>query len=488
MLSPAFYFLNQTTGEKSAMKKMMGLLFLLALLLCCAAARADEIVVQPGGTAGLTEAVAKARPGDIIHLAAGVYTQETETYPIVIDKPLTLIGEEGAVLESLPFTPLLNVTAPDVTVENIDFHLLRYGIVGMADWLSVKDCSFLLYDDTYRVSSCGIWLAGAKNASLTGNRFTGCGVCLAGPPITESSFGKPVLTGLYEVGDDIEFFTTHLMENNLVNGRPLYYFVGADGLMAPTDAGELIVAASSDVTVADVDVSDCSMGLIVAYCSDVSVQRVTADRCGVFGTYFAYVDGAEMVDTSAANTNHALDFRACKNLLLKGCRAIDCDQGIFFSYVDDSRIQNCEATGTGQGFFFAAGNHNTVSQCRADNCENGMNVQKENDMLILNSTFTGNTVCALRLDVSPSIVVDNAFSNNWVDIMAYGDAEVTIANNTLESSGSCALYLRDLPYCRILANHFQNSLGSSIQCQGDMGGTALNDNEVDKPIEIMPEA
>lgn len=87
----------------------------------------------------------------------------------------------------------------------------------------------------------------------------------------------------------------------------------------------------------------------MAYCSDVSVQRVTADRCGVFGTYFAYVDGAEMVDTSAANTNHALDFRACKNLLLKGCRAIDCDQGIFFSYVDDSRIQNCEATAPARG-------------------------------------------------------------------------------------------------------------------------------------------
>ena len=129
---------------------------MLLLAVCCAAARADEIVVQPDGTASLTEAVAKARPGDIIHLAAGVYTQETETYPIVIDKPLTLIGEEGAVLESPAFTPLLNVTAPDVTVENIDFHLLRYGIVGMADWLSVKDCSFLLYDDTYRVHSCGI--------------------------------------------------------------------------------------------------------------------------------------------------------------------------------------------------------------------------------------------------------------------------------------------------------------------------------------------
>lgn len=173
--------------------------------------------------------------------------------------------------------------------------------------------------------------------------------------------------------------------------------------MAPTDAGELIVTASNDVTVADVDVSDCSMGLIVAYCSDVSVQRVTADRCGIFGTYFAYVDGAEMVDTSAADTNHALDFRACKNLLLKDCRAIDCDQGIFFSYVDDSRIQNCEATGTGQGFFFAAGNHNTVSQCRADHCENGMNVQKENDMLILNSTFTATRSAPCALTCHPPL-------------------------------------------------------------------------------------
>lgn len=465
------------------MKKLFGMLFALAVLLGCSAALADEIMVEPGGAVSLTQAVAQAQPGDTIRIAAGVYTQETETYPVVIDKPITLIGEEGAVLESPPFTPLMYVAAPDVTVENIDFRLLRYGIVGLDDWLTVKDSTFVLYDDTYRVSSCGIWLAGAKNATLTGNRFTGCGVCLAGPPISESSAGKPVLTGLFEVGEDVAFFTSHSMDDNLVNDKPLYYITGADGVTLPADAGEIIVADSSNVTVADADVSDCSMGLIVAYCSNVDVRRVTADRCGVFGTYFAYVNGAEMTDTSATGTNHALDFRASENLLLENCRAVDCDQGIFFSYVDDSRIRNCEATGTGQGFFFAAGNHNTVVQCQAVDCENGMNVQKENDMLILNSTFTRNTVCALRLDVSPSIAVGNAFSDNWVDVMAYGDAEVTLANNTLEGSGSCALYLRDIPYCRILENRFENSLGNSIQCDGDMGGTDLSANELDKPIQ-----
>lgn len=334
------------------------------------------------------------------------------------------------------------------------------------------------------ISSCGIWLAGAKNATLTGNRFTGCGVCLAGPPISESSAGKPVLTGLFEVGEDTAFFTSHTMENNLVNDKPLYYFTGESGLTVPGDAGEIIVACSSGVTVTDADVSDCSMGLIVAYCDDVTVERVTADRCGVFGTYFAYVNGAMMTDTGAAGTNHALDFRASNDLLLQRCRAVDCDQGIFFSYVDNSRILNCEVTGTGQGYFFAAGNHNTMLNCVASDCENGVNVQKENDMLVVGCAFTNNTVCALRLDVSPSIVADNAFSDNWVDIMAYGDAEVTLVNNTLSGSGSCALYLRDIPYCRILGNRFENSLGSSVQCQGDMGGTSLDANELDKPPEV----
>ena len=72
-------FCYRNFERKNMMKNFVGVLLMLLLAVCCAAARADEIVVQPDGTASLTEAVAKARPGDIIHLAAGVYTQEPET-------------------------------------------------------------------------------------------------------------------------------------------------------------------------------------------------------------------------------------------------------------------------------------------------------------------------------------------------------------------------------------------------------------------------
>lgn len=471
--------------EEKPMKKTVGLCVFLALLMCCTLAMAREIQVGAGGISTLTEAVERAEPGDTIRLMAGMYTQDTEAYPVVINKPLTLIGQEGTVLESPPFTPLLRMEAPDVTVENIEFRLLRWGIVCVSDWLTVRNCTFTLYDDTYRVSSCGIWLAGAKQATLQNNRFTGCSVCLAGPPLSESSKGKPVLTGLFECGDDTAYFTSHTFENNLVNDKPLYYYTGIDGLTVPPDAGQIIVACSQNVDVTGADVSDTSMGLIVAYCDNVTVSKVRADRCGIFGTYFVFVNGAVMTDTTTANTNHGLDFRASQQLLLENCTAIDCDQGIFFSFVDNSRIVRCDVTGTGQGYFFAAGNHNTVMDSTAINCENGMNVQKENDMLVINCTLTGNTVCALRLDVSPSIVMSNTFMNNWVDVMAYGDAAVTLGNNKLQGSLSCALYLRDIPYCRIVDNRFESSGGSSIQCHGDMGGTYLYNNVLDKPLEIF---
>ena len=141
------------------MKRMMLFFFFIVLLLFYCAAKAKDISVGKDGFSTITEAVEKAQPGDTLRVSPGLYTENTESFPIVIDKPLKIIGETGTVLESPPFIPLLKVEVEGVSVENIDFRLLRWGIVGLADRLSIKNCKFTLFDDTYRVSSCCIWLA-----------------------------------------------------------------------------------------------------------------------------------------------------------------------------------------------------------------------------------------------------------------------------------------------------------------------------------------
>ena len=45
--------------------------------------------------------------------------------------------------------------------------------------------------------------------------FTGCSVSLAGPPLSERSKDLPKLTGLFEVGEEPEYFTSHTVENDV---------------------------------------------------------------------------------------------------------------------------------------------------------------------------------------------------------------------------------------------------------------------------------
>jgi nitrous oxidase accessory protein len=73
-----------------------------------------RLVVGAGGEfATLRAALAAARAGDTIELGAGVYREG----PIVIDRPVTIIGLGRPVLEGTGDHSLLRVIADDVALE-----------------------------------------------------------------------------------------------------------------------------------------------------------------------------------------------------------------------------------------------------------------------------------------------------------------------------------------------------------------------------------
>ncbi|MDH7570608.1 MAG: hypothetical protein QHJ73_13585, partial [Armatimonadota bacterium] len=78
---------------------------------CPAAGSAGEIVVRPdaGGRPVIGPALERAQPGDVIRLQKGVYRER-----ITLTKGVSLVGEEGAVLDpSEPFRPQWRV-APEL--------------------------------------------------------------------------------------------------------------------------------------------------------------------------------------------------------------------------------------------------------------------------------------------------------------------------------------------------------------------------------------
>ncbi len=464
--------------------KMKKLVWSLALLLLLPlAAKAETLRVSPAGMT-ITDALSQCADGDVIVLSAGIYDETKEIFPLVIDKAVTLRGEDGAVIDAPAFKAALRIEKDGVTLENLDIRFRRTGVYAVGSDLTLKNCKISLADEAWRTSSCGMWCGGVYRLTLRDCAFTGCGVSLAGPPLSEKTGNVPKLTGLFEVGEDVGFFTTHAIENCTVNGKPLFYAVSLPTVTAPEDAGEIICCGCDKVTVQNADVSDGSMGMVLAYNRFVSLENCRADRCGVFGIYMAKCEGGILKNCSAHETNHGLDIRDSRHILLQECSATDCDQGLFFSLMQDSAMIDCTVTGTGQGYFMAAGSGNILRNCAAIACENGFNLQKEGHVLMTGCAAEGCTVCGVRLDATPTAFIHNTLRDNWVAVMAYGGVSFDIADNLFENSACCALYLRDIGYSRFFGNTFTGSAQASVQAVGALGGSAWLGNSLDVPADF----
>ena len=467
----------------SDVKKLFILAALLALLPLWAAA--ETYSVSPEALS-LTEALFRCADGDIIELLDGVYAEPIETFPLVIDKAVTLRAAEGAspVIDAPAFKAAFRVEADHVTLKDLNIQFRRTGIYAIGNDMTLENCKISLAEEKWRTSSCGMWCGGIYRMTVKDCAFIGCGISLAGPPLSEKSANVPMLTGLFEVGEDVEYFTSHIIRNCTVNGKPLFYAVRQTAVTAPADAGEIICCDCDEVTVTGADVSDCSMGMVLAYDRHIELTDCKADRCGVFGIYAAKCGGGELNRCSARETNHGLDIRASEHIVLRDCAAADCDQGLFFSLVHDSAMMDCAVTGTGQGYFMAGGGGNTLLNCKAIACENGFNLQKEGHVLMTGCTAEGCTVCGVRLDATPAAFAHNTLKDNWVAVMAYGNVSFDIADNLFQGTKCCTLYLRDIAFSRFCGNMFAGTLQDSVQAVGSLGGSLWIGNTLDKPMNV----
>lgn len=130
---------------------------------------AAELVVGPG-QGGLALAIAGASPGDVLVLEDGIYPGA-----IVIDRPLTITGPIGAVVDGQGIGSVITITAPDVTLtgftvtgsgernEDLDAGVK---ILKGADGVRVETLSLL--DNMH-----GIDVHGGRNAQIVRNTING---------------------------------------------------------------------------------------------------------------------------------------------------------------------------------------------------------------------------------------------------------------------------------------------------------------------------
>ena len=168
---------------------------------------AQRVVVSPAGEVRtIGAALARVSPGGEITVEPGVYREPT----IVVDKPVTIVGVGGAVLDGERQRAIMIITADDVTVRELA--LRNVGTSFLQDHAAirvVKASRCVIENNRIDEAFFGIYLAGATGCRVAGN-------IIRATPRTEATSGNGI--HLWSTSD------TEIAGNHVSGHRDGIYF------------------------------------------------------------------------------------------------------------------------------------------------------------------------------------------------------------------------------------------------------------------------
>jgi parallel beta-helix repeat protein len=80
--------------------------------------------------------------------------------------------------------------------------------------------------------------------------------------------------GIHLVGYSVDYWNTHTIFSNRVNGKPVYYYKNTNSVSVPNDAGQVILANCAMMTVSGADLRAASVGVCAGFSTQVQILSV----------------------------------------------------------------------------------------------------------------------------------------------------------------------------------------------------------------------
>ena len=241
----------------------------------------------------------------------------------------------------------------------------------------------------------------STNTTIIGNVFEKCGIFIAG-------------------GSRSQPYISYIIKDNIVNGKPIYYYKNTEGITVPEDAGQVIVANCSNMTIRNINASSATVGIIIAHCSNMTIRNINASLA---------TEGILLIGTS----DSIIENNICNNN----------EYGIRTSGDRNIIAKNTCNSNKGYGIYIYGGKNNNIEN---NNCSNN---------------YKGNLACyghayyghGIYVASTYNTITNNLCSNNCgagIYLSSYG---TTISKNTC-SNNIWGIYLDDSGYNTIYLNNF----------------------------------
>ena len=335
--------------------------------------------------ATLQERIDRAAPGNTIRIEAGVHAG-----PIIVSKPLTLIGEKGAEIRGNGIGNVITISADDVTVSG-----LRVSGSGLR--LSDDNAAIFVTGNRAKIDNCaiadslhGIYLKKTSGAQILNNRIQG--------ETTLVASSDPVEKG---IGQSSENCDTTLVSNRRGNGIHQW-----------NCEGNLIRGN---------EISDTRDGIYFSFTNNCRVENNLIHHAR-YGLHYMYSDGNVFENNTFTENSAGAAIMFSKNLVIRGNRFINNRghraYGLIFQSSDRSRLEQNEISENAVGLSFNQCNANAVIGNHVTHNYIGLRVGSNSD----DNQFTEN-VFAKNLhpvetggsDVSGTRWSVNGVGNFWDD-------------------------------------------------------------------------
>lgn len=262
----------------------------LALLLLIASTPAVAqriVVVSPNGVHRTVAAgVAAARAGDTVAIRAGLYREPT----IVVDKPMVITGDDGAIIDGEGKRPLLLVTADDVTVRGLT--LRNVGVSFIEDRAALK-------------------VSHAKGCTIERNRL-------------ENTF-----FGIY-----LADVTDCRVTDNVIRAAATRETESGNGIHLWT---------SRRITIVDNEISGHRDGIYFEFVHDSDIRGNTSTRNLRYGLHFMYSDGCRYVDNTFRANGSGVAVMYTKGVTMTRNHFVDnwgpASYGLLLKEISDARLE-----------------------------------------------------------------------------------------------------------------------------------------------------
>jgi len=206
-------------------------------------------IVVPDDFRSIQDAINSAGIGSTIVVKAGLYTE-----CLIIDKSLTLVGENGATIISQGRDHTVKITANNVSFSGF---VLKGVERSLWSGVYIRSLYNVVENNTITDHCYGIHIYDSSHNFLRNNKIYG------------NTYNLEVW------GLVLQHFVHDIDSTNKVDQKPVCYWVDKHDVEVPLDAGYVAIVNCSNVVVGDLTLSNNGEGVLFAYALNSTISNVT---------------------------------------------------------------------------------------------------------------------------------------------------------------------------------------------------------------------